>query len=278
MPKWALTETATEWPGAGTVLIIAHRGAAGEAPENTLAAFELAIRQGADGIELDVHLSRDGVPVVIHDARLERTSSGTGRVRDHTANQLRRLDAGSWFNRQYPAKARTRYTGRKIPLLRETLEWVRERNSLAFIEVKPGAPACPDIEGKVLEEIYRTGVESLTTVISFRLATLRRVRALDSRIPLGLDFTRPLLALRRAKSVRARAVLAYWPLATPRFIRRAHQAGLQVFAWTVNQPAAMQRKMLHGVNGILTNYPARLAEVWARLAAASAGSNEARSG
>ena len=148
---------------------------------------------------------------------------------------------------------------------------------MALIEIKQGVQADPDIEAKVLEEIHRTEAESLTTVISFRLATLRRVRALDSNIPLGLDFTRPLLAIRRAKFVGARVALPHWALATPRFIRRAHKAGLQVYAWTVNQPAAMQRKTLHGVDGILTNYPARLAEVRAGLVPVSADSAEWRS-
>jgi len=87
---------------AKRTLILAHRGASAEAPENTLAAFNLALQQGADGVELDVRLSADGVPVVIHDVRLERTTNGAGRVDALGARELRRLDAGSWFNQLYP--------------------------------------------------------------------------------------------------------------------------------------------------------------------------------
>ena len=114
-------------PLADTVLKIGHRGAAGEAPENTLASFDLALRQGADGIEFDVQLSSDLIPVIIHDARLARTTSGSGWVWEHRASVLRRLDAGSWFNRRHRLRARERYAGARIPLLGEVLAWTRAR-------------------------------------------------------------------------------------------------------------------------------------------------------
>ena len=145
-----------------------------------MAAFELALRQGAEGIELDVHLSSDGMPMVIHDPRLSRTTSGSGWVSEHRANALRRLDAGSWFNRRFPEKARHRYVGAKIPLLSEVLAWVRQHKILAFVEIKGGRNAYPGIEAKVLDEIERAGVRRLATIVSFDLATLRRVRELDS--------------------------------------------------------------------------------------------------
>ncbi len=255
------------WPP----LNIGHRGAAGEAPENTLAAFDLAARQGADGIELDVHLSADGVPVVIHDPRLERTTSGSGRVREHSATALRRLSAGSWFNRRYPSRARARYASLKIPLLSEVLEWAREKKRLAFVEIKEGGNVYPGIEAKVLAEIERSGTAPLTTVISFHLPTLQRVRRMDSRIPLGIDFTRPILALRRAKAIAADSVLPHWAFASRRFIRRSHRAGIHVLVWDADQskidlrPRWMRRKISDGVDGIITSFPARLAEILARL-------------
>ncbi len=245
------------WPP----LNIGHRGAAGDAPENTLAAFELAARQGADGIELDVHLSADGMPVVIHDSRLDRTTSGTGRVGDETLASLRRLDAGSWFNRQFPSQARARYAGLKIPLLGEVLAWARQRKCLVFIEIKQGRRIYAGIEEKVLAEIDRAGVSQFATVISFHLPTLRRLRQMDPRIPLGIDFTRPILAVRRARSVKATCVLPHWAFAAPRFLRRAHSAGLRVLVWDLDQPQWMRRKLLDGVDGIITRYPAKLAEI-----------------
>lgn len=245
------------WPP----LIIGHRGAAGDAPENTLAAFELALRQGGDGIEFDVHLSADGIPVVIHDPRLDRTTSGGGLVCEHRASLLRRLDAGSWFNQRFPSKARQRYAAAKIPLLSEVLAWVRERKCVAFVEIKGDAPG---IETKVVADIERAGVKSLATVISFDPAALNRLHQLDSRVSLGLDVSRRLLAIRRAKSVGAVALLPHWAIASRRFILRAHQNSMRVFAWTIDQPRWMRRRIADGVDGIITNYPARLAALRAR--------------
>jgi glycerophosphoryl diester phosphodiesterase len=243
------------------VLNIGHRGASGEAPENTLASFDLALRRGADGIEFDVHLSSDGVPVAIHDARLERTTSGGGLVSALPVSVLRRLDAGSWFNRRYPARANNRYAGLRIPTLAEVLKWIRKRNCLAFIEIKLAAARFPSIEEKVLEEIYRVGVAPLSTVISFDLPTLERVRRLDSRIAIGLDFSRPVLAVRHASSIGASSLLPHWALATRAAIQRAHQAGFRVIVWDVNAPVLMRRKILDGVDGIITSHPVRLADV-----------------
>lgn len=249
---------------ARPLLAIGHRGASGSAPENTLASFELALRQGADGIEFDVQCSSDGVPVVIHDARLNRTTSGSGLVREHRASVLRRLDAGSWFNRRFPARARDRYAGARIPLLAEALAWVGERRCRAFVEIKDRTPGA---EVRVLEEIARAEVWPLVAVLSFDLPTLRRVRQLDAQAPLGFDVSRRLLAIRRAKALAAVAVLPHYTIASRRFIRRAHLASLRVIPWTIDQPRWMRRRIADGVDGIITNFPARLVEIRAGLRA-----------
>lgn len=248
--------------GLSRPLNIAHRGASGEAPENTLTAFALALRQGADGIEFDVHLSGDGVPVVIHDARLRRTTSGVGLVSDYPAASLRRLDAGSWFNRRHPTMARPIYMGLRIPLLAEVLAFVKRSGCLAFIEVKQPKVPYPHIEERVLVEIHRAGAGSLATVISFDLPTLQRLRQLDSRIALGLDCTRTLLAIRQAQSAGATMVLPHWAFCSRRFIHRAHRGGLQVVVWGLDHRTGMERKLADGVDGIITRYPARMAELW----------------
>ena len=253
------------------ILNLAHRGAAGDAPQNTMAAFELALRQGADGIELDVRLSSDGVPVVIHDARLDRTTSGHGWVSAYSVSALKRLDAGSWFNRKNPANAQRRFEALRIPTLAEVLEWTRDRACCAYVEIKQGGDDYPGIEARVLEAIHRAGAVQVVTVISFDFAALRRLRALDAEILLGASFSRPLLALRRAKSVGARCVALHRAFASRRLIRRAHKAGLSVVAWTVNQPDRMRRKISDGVDGIITNFPGRLAEVCDRLRGAASG-------
>jgi glycerophosphoryl diester phosphodiesterase len=242
-------------------LVIGHRGAAGEAPENTLAAFDLALRQGAGGIEFDVRLSADSVPVVIHDARLDRTTSGSGRVRRLTLAELRRLDAGSWFNRRYPSRARTQYIGLRIPTLAEALAWVRERNCLAYIEIKQGRIPQRGIEAKVLRAVDGAGVRGLSTILSFDVSTLKRLRHLDSGIALGIDFTRPLLAILRARRLRSSTVVPHWAFASRRFLARAHQAGIRVLVWDLDQTLWMRRKITDGVDGIITRYPAKLRAV-----------------
>lgn len=247
------------------VLNIAHRGAAGEAPENTMAAFELARRQRADGIEFDVHLSADGVPVVIHDARLHRTASSRGRVSQFSLAALKKLDAGSWFNRRFPARARARYTGLKIPTLAEVLEWVGRQKCLAFLEIKHPRVKYAGIEAKVLEGIYRAGAQTHTTIISFNFSTLKRVREIDSRISLAQDFTRSVVAARRARRIGAKTLLPYWAFASRHFIRRAHRSNLSVIVWGLDAPIWMERKIADGVDGIITRYPAKLRDVLRRM-------------
>ncbi len=241
---------------------IGHRGAAGEAPENTFASFELALRQGADGIEFDVQLSSDGVPMVIHDARLTRTTSGNGWVHEHRASVLRRLDAGSWFNRRHRLRARERYAGARIPLLLEVLQWVKTRQCLAFVEIKDFRPG---VSAKVMEAIERAGVWHLTRILSFDLPTLREAREINSQIRLGLDFSGRLLPVRRAMTLGAELLLPYWAIASKRLIRSAHRNGLKVIPWTVNYPLHMRRKILDGVDGLITNYPGRLTDVVNRI-------------
>ena len=249
-------------PLLGPPLNIGHRGASGEAPENTLLSFELAWQQGADGIELDVHLSSDGVPVVIHDAYLRRTTPGSGRVNEHPARLLKRLDAGSWFNRRYPLRARDRYRGVRIPLLAEALRWARTRQCQMLIEIKDQTAGA---EAKVLEAIGTAGVSHLVHIISFDLPTLERVRQLSSTVHLGLDISRRSKAIPRAQAIGAEALLPHWMIASRRFIQRAHLNVLRVIPWTINNPYHMRRKILDGVDGIITNYPARLTAVLGRL-------------
>ncbi len=252
------------WPP----LKIGHRGAAGEAPENTLASFELALRHGADGIEFDVQLSSDGVPVVIHDARLTRTTSGSGWVHEHRASVLRRLDAGSWFNRRHRLRARERYAGARIPLLAEALHWVKGRQCLAFVEIKDYRPGAATT---IFREIERAGLGHLARVVSFDLPSLPRVRELSEPARLGLDFSGRLLPVRKALELGAEVLLPYWAIASRGLIRRAHRVGLQVIPWTVNYPLHMRRKILDGVDGLITNYPARLTEVLNRIQQAEHG-------
>jgi glycerophosphoryl diester phosphodiesterase len=249
-------------PLAWPPLNIGHRGACGEAPENTMASFDLAWHQGVSGIEFDVQLSSDGVPVVIHDARLRRTTSGGGWVWEHRASVLRRLDAGSWFNRRYRLRARERYAGTRIPLLTEVFHWVKARQCLAFVEIKDYRPG---VAARVLQEIQRADLWHLVRVVSFELSSLQEARQLSERSRLGLDFSGGLQPISRALTLGAEALLPYWMIASGGLIRRAHRAGLQVIPWTVNYPLHMRRLILDGVDGLITNYPGRLTTLLERF-------------
>jgi glycerophosphoryl diester phosphodiesterase len=141
------------------------------------------------------------------------------------------------------------------------LAWVRGRKALAFVEIKEGGKTYPRIEAIVLEEIARAGAAPLSTVISFSLATLRRLRQMDSQISLGIDFNRPLLAIRRAKSIGATSLLPHWAFASQGFIARAHRAGLRVLVWDADRPGALRRMISRGVDGVVTRYPAKAAEI-----------------
>jgi glycerophosphoryl diester phosphodiesterase len=251
-------EEALLWPP----LKIGQRGAAGEAPENTLASFELALREGAEGIALDVHLSSDGVPVVIGDARLSRTTPAGGRVREKQANTLIQLDAGSWFNHRFPSRAKRKYARESIPLLFEVLHWVREQKCMALIAISRPSP---EAEAKVLKEIDRAQVHHLTRVIAQNLPGLRRLRQLDTKVNLGLHILSRPPAIHKAKALGAEVLLPRWTAVSPSFIHRAHQASMLVIPWTVDSPRQMRRTLLAGVDGIITNYPARLTETVARL-------------
>ena len=239
-------------------LVLGHRGASSEAPENTLAAFDLALRQGADGIEFDVRFSADGIPVVIHDARLERTTSGRGRVDALGARELRRLDAGAWFNERYPARAKAGFRSLKVPLLAETLAWAKERSCVAYLEIKRERDSNGGFEEKVLEAIREARVPDRVVVISFQPEILERLRKLDDGIALGLDCTRPLLAIRRAQLAGAGVVLPLGALVTRRFVERAHARGLQVAPWGVETPRAWRRLLEIGIDALITNRPAAL--------------------
>jgi glycerophosphoryl diester phosphodiesterase len=215
---------------------------------------------------IEVQLSSDGVPIVISGGTLSRTTSGRGRVREKQANTLLQLDAGSWFNHRFPSRARQHYASAPIPLLFEVLYWVREQKCMALVAIKNPQP---EAEVKVLKEIDRAKVHDLTRVIAYNLPGLRRLRQLDRKVHIGLSIAGRLPAIREAKALGAEVLLPHWKAASPSFIYRAHRASMLVIPWTVDSPRQMRRTILEGVDGIITNYPAKLTETVARLSKAA---------
>ena len=226
-------------------LVIAHRGASADAPENTIAAFELGLEQGADGLELDVHLSADGHPVVIHDFTLERTTDGTGPVSALRVRELKRLDAGGWRAR--------RFRGQRIQTLQEVLERFRDRARF-WIELKAGSRLYPGIEERVVSmlEIYEVVDRSL--VQSFDHDALAVTRSLNQDVQVGALVEAPVGGELLTAGV-ANAICPGANLMTESLLARIRAAGLECYVWTVNEPALMDRLVSWQVNGIITDRP-----------------------
>lgn len=243
------------WLTGGRPLNIAHRGASAVAPQNTLAAFRRAAELGADGVELDVRLSADTAPVVIHDAVVDHTTDGTGRVADLPLSALKELDAGSWFD---PA-----FAGERIPTLEEVFEEVG-RDLLINVELKPGEDQ--RVADVVVRLVERHSMVNRVLLSSFDPFILRRARRLAPQIPLGFLYeTAPLSRIARLLAwampgLRPEAIHPHWRLVRPPMIRHAHRRGRRVIVWTVDAPDAMRHLIDWEVDGIITNYPDRLEE------------------
>src|SRR5271170_3164477 len=231
------------------MLLIAHRGASGHAPENTLAAFRKAVALGAAFIETDLQLTRDARLVAIHDDTVNRTTNGQGAVHDLSLEELRKLDAGSWFGSEF--------TGERIPTLEEILEFSKKHDVVFYLELKPGGSWGG--EHALIGALRQSGEIPRTVVISFDAGILEALRRIEPTLMTGLLFDgqidRP---LERAVEVGARQLAVRGDLVTPALLAEARKRDLQVVCWTVNQPAHMRLLIEAGVDGIMSDYPDRL--------------------
>ena len=231
------------------MLVIAHRGASGHAPENTLAAFKRAIALGASFIETDLQLSRDARFVAIHDDTVNRTTNGQGKVHELTLADLRRLDAGSWFGSEF--------AGERIPTLEEILEFSKRHDVVFYLELKPTGSWGG--EHALIGALRQTGEIARTIVISFDAGILEALRRIEPTLMTGLLFEGQIdLPLERAVEIGARQLAVRGDLVTPALLAQAHKKDLQVVCWTVNQPAHMRMLIEAGVDGIMSDYPDRL--------------------
>lgn len=234
-------------------LIIAHRGASAEAPENTLAAFRLALEQGSDGIELDVHLSADDAIVVCHDETLERTTTGTGAILEQTSGQLRTYDAGRWFGE--------RFAGEPLPLLDEVLDLVPPSVSVN-IEIKDYSQ--PRINRRVLELLERRNRLGSVFFSSFDHVCMADLKRLEPRARIGLLYDEAPVDYRSffaSQGVEGYALHPFHGFVNPEYAKEAGERGLAMFPWTVDDPERMKELVQAGVTGIITNKPALLREL-----------------
>jgi len=230
--------------------IIAHRGASGIAPENTLPAFHLALAEGAQGIEIDVHLTADGVPVVLHDPTLDRVSRLSGPIAERTWPELRGLRTASpRFDGRYP--------GARLITLAEALAALPPPARFV-VELKEGAEPRALVAAAV-EAIHQTEARERTRIISFSPAICAEAHRHDPVIALGfLDGKDPARLLRLATEVHADWAHVYWRLITPAWLAAARRLGFRVNAWTVNDAGAARRLADLRVDEITTDWPARL--------------------
>ena len=240
-------------------LVIAHRGASGYAPENTLAAFRKAVEMGCQMIELDVRLTADHVPVVIHDGSLARITGDPRRVEQLTIAQLKALDAGAWLSPQFQ--------GEQIPTLVEVLETV-PRTVILNLELKPAGPGKIHLlTEKVYDVIAEHGAEPRVVCTSFAHKALWALRRRCHNLPIGYLAEGRLLPeqMTEAKGLRVVALILQARWTTPALVRWAHTNRLKVYAYTVNRPLQMRQLLRRGVDGLMTNFPDRLVHAVAQL-------------
>ena len=230
--------------------IFAHRGASAHAPENTMAAFVEAYNQRADGIELDIHSAADGTFVVIHDDTLDLTTAGKGPVRDRSFEEIRRLDAGGWFD--------PRFSAERVPELSEVLDLTAGR-CLLNIEIKASAfeagyPA-DAIEHQVVALVKTTGAEDRVIISSFDWRILQRIAAMDSPPALALisDHGADRSVIERLLAMKAFSWHPRFKVLTREQVDRMHAAGLKVFPWTINTREEAQRILALGIDGLICN-------------------------
>jgi glycerophosphoryl diester phosphodiesterase len=245
----------------GRVTVSAHRGASGYAPENTLAAFRLASELGADMVEFDVHLTADDRLVVLHDDTLERTTNGSGYVRDRTWDDIAGLDAGAWYAPEF--------TGQRVPLLDEALAWASDAGMPLSIELKRPNEALnrepyPDLAARVIERVHACRLADRVLLFSDDHALVKATRqlapAIGTSIVLGLaTFIDPVALAREAG---ADGLAVYWRYASRRMVDACHAAGMHVFGFGVgddlSQTVGLEAMLANGTDFVSSGQPDRL--------------------
>lgn len=258
-------------------LIIGHRGASVSAPENTLAAFNKAIEAGAEGIEFDVRLARDGVPVVFHDDSLNRTGRVNALVSDLSSAELEQIDVGAWFHDLNKRNGKDSFVGELLPTLAHTLEFLAGFDGLIFIELKCSERETEELTAAVCRLLAESPLLAQVIVKSFKLSVIPRAKMqLPSLRTAALFAPKIMTILRKEKHLVKIAVefgadelSIHYSLATRKLMEKAEKHGLPVNIWTADNPRWIKRGMRLGLKSIITNDPARML---ARRAEVQAGS------
>ena len=230
-------------------LIYAHRGASAYAPENTMAAFYEAEKRGADGIELDVQMTKDGVLVVLHDEDVARTSNGRGLAREMTLSQLRELDFGSWFG---PA-----WAGEKIPTLWQVLEFLQGNRLRQNIELKTcSAWYDPELTRRTVAMVQQSGLKDRVIFSSFEHRCLLDAKEMDPSIPAGLLYVGNLIGPGRyARSLGMEYIHPCWDNLDEKGVADCRENGIEIHPWTINDAVSRDAMLRVGAEHLITNYP-----------------------
>lgn len=225
-----------------------HRGASAYAPENTMEAFELAIQQGADGIETDVHLTKDGQLVIMHDEKLDRTTNYEGYIKDYDYETLKMVNANNHMSD---------YAFCHIPTLEELLQLVKKTGIFLNIEIKTDVILYEGIEKKVYDLVCLYGLEKQVIFSSFNHYSLMKLREIDPKVSIGLLYMEALYQpWQYAQGLKADALHPYYPcVGLDDYISNVHKNHLKVHPWTVNDPKVMKYLKDEGVDAIITNDP-----------------------
>lgn len=247
-------------------LIIAHRGASALAPENTIAAFERAIADGAEGIEFDVRLTKDGVPIVFHDARLTRICGRDEKISSLRFKDLRGRDIGSWFNAKIPDAAQAVFSNERIHSLEDTLGFLSNYKGVIYIELKCGEESVKPLSSAVSELIKTSPLLPKIIVKCFNLDALPLIKKDCAGVKTAALFAPEAKTILRkekrlievAKELHASRLSLHFSLATKKLMRKAADADLPVTIWTADSPRWVKRSIKLGIDHIITNNPAAL--------------------
>lgn len=249
-------------------LIIAHRGASKHAPENTFAAFKRAIDAGADGIELDVRLAKDGVAMVFHDSSLKRIAGRKDKIANYTSTELGSIDAGSWFNIHAPKLADPAYKNESVPTLAKTLDFLKDFEGLIYIELKCKEADSEPLAKAVTDVICGSQLLPQIVVKSFKLSAIPHLKRFCPAVRTAALFAPKIKNILRkdkhllklAEEAGADEISLHYTLATRKLMKKAAKRNLRVIIWTADHPRWIRRALKLGLTAIITNDPARLLE------------------
>lgn len=252
------------------IVNVAHRGASAYAPEHTLASYQMGEKMMGSYIEIDLQLTSDGHLIAMHDERVDRTTNGTGLVKNMTLKEIKELDAGSWFNEKYPHYAKKEFKGLQVPTLEEVFK-VFGQDADYYIETKSPTvyPGMEEKLLKLLEKYNVTGVNggpSSVIVQSFSPESLKKIHHLNEHIPLVqlLSFSSPeMITDLQLASIKeyASGVGPSFKRIDQEYVEKVRESGLQIHPYTINTKEDMKKALKWGVTGIFTNHPDLFHEV-----------------